>query len=1131
MVKSTRLPAPGDLETLVVVHELDNGEYLVHPLAAPTLASSGPLELALEEQRLFLGEHLAEEDADAVARFAFPATTTLLHVDVHVPRDGLPRKLQVRPPLSFPCVVVPHGPDRWVIALPLRHTFHVGAREDLEDAVRQEIRRLCLAQDLTPEEYAALLPRRRTELRPLRVTIDRAQATREGRAARKQLVEARRKKHAREVLESVARRLTPDAGPPPPFVGRDAERRQLASLLGAKERLSVVLVGAERIGKSALFEDWLRGGAEAYATSGARLVAGMSGFGQWQERIRRTMEAAETRDAVLHFENLGDLFSDRPDGHVDFPRVMRRFLEERRVRVVGELTPEAVALAERRHTGFLAQFQSVRLEPLSVESTRSVLDAHVAHHRRHDARTPTLSTEGVQTVLDLVERYHPYGAYPGKAVRLLDDVRATTERPPTGSGEAPPPLGPDDVHTTFSLKTGVPLFLLRDDVPLKEAEIRASLARRVVGQQEAVDRLASLVTMVKARLQPSGKPLATLLFVGPTGVGKTELAKSLAAFLFGSAERMVRFDMSEYQDPFAAERLIRGTDRAEGLLTRRVRQQPFTVLLLDEIEKAHGAVFDLLLQVLGEGRLSDARGRTAFFHNAIVILTSNLGAVHRSKTIGLETSPVSDQGYYEKEARRHFRPELVNRIDRIVPFRPLSPEEVRAVASLNVGRIRDRRGLTELAVSLELGDDAVSTLARGGYSEHYGARALRRHLEDRLVAPLARLLGQAGPAARNARVVGVPASGGLTFRMDSGGGPARKAETRGLATMSSRRRQVDHWFRLGPVEEIGEHLEFLVARLAARPKDKRRRKSRDVEPPAAVDLGPLQQEYYRLSDLYDRAAALRTELHTFEELALQAFLDNEDAQEVGPEAESAFEAFRGLLLKLLVAQRPGRDQIALLMQEVEGRPFDDWLVPLVGVAAERRWRLTVHVDQDALRGDGWPEMTARRFGPPRTPEAVLEQLDVAKRPARALLLRAEGPWAGALLSTECGLHRFRPAVGDPRHLLVTRLALRSRLEAADWKHRSLLPVLPAQMDVVRRQPVTREHILDRGEVRLFGAKDRVVELRGARYWDTIDEVALRHLLICLEKDRGLPKDALVPDFESLWTGPLDEPVPAGEEEA
>ena len=243
---------------------------------------------------------------------------------------------------------------------------------------------------------------------------------------------------------------------------------------------------------------------------------------------------------------------------------------------------------------------------------------------RTEPNRPTVALEALAPVVELARRYLPYRAFPGKAVRFLEELRATRDTVRDATGR-PIPLGLEDAYEAFSLVTGIPAFLLRDDRELHLDEVVGRLRKRMIGQEEAVRRVAETICVAKAQLGPGDKPLATFLFVGPTGVGKTELARSLADFLFGSENRLVRFDMSEYGDPWAAERLITG-GTGDGLLTSKVREQPFCVVLLDEIEKAHPAVFDLLLQVLGEGRLTDGRGRTTYFQNAIIVMTSNLGA-------------------------------------------------------------------------------------------------------------------------------------------------------------------------------------------------------------------------------------------------------------------------------------------------------------------------------------------------------------------------------------------------------------------------------------------------------------------------------------------------------------------------
>jgi energy-coupling factor transporter ATP-binding protein EcfA2 len=305
----------------------------------------------------------------------------------------------------------------------------------------------------------------------------------------------------------------------------------------------------------------------------------------------------------------------------------------------------------------------------------------------------------------LTERYVPYRAFPGKAVRLYEEVRAAARRlDPAGSTG----IDPDQAYATFSVATGVPRFLLDPAEALGADRLRAQLRARVVGQEDAVERVIETLGVVKAALSQGEKPLASFLFVGPTGVGKTELARALAAQIFGDPTHLIRFDMSEYADPSAAERLIRGTDSREGALTREVRRKPFGVVLLDELEKADPSVFDLLLQVCGEGRLTDARGRTAFFHNVILIMTSNLGASHRARApLGIGAQAATDDQHYEDAIEARFRPEFINRIDRIVPFVSLDQAQMQAVTRLMVAKLAGRRGFMDARASLSVTDAAI----------------------------------------------------------------------------------------------------------------------------------------------------------------------------------------------------------------------------------------------------------------------------------------------------------------------------------------------------------------------------------------------------------------------------------------
>ncbi len=507
---------------------------------------------------------------------------------------------------------------------------------------------------------------------------------------------------------------------------------------------------------------------------------------------------------------------------MDFAGSIRAWLDEGSVRILGELRTDRLDTLEGRHPGFFASLSRLRVEAARGDDDAPRPAKRVAHDAVVEPRRPRVALDALPTLVDLAERYLPYGSFPGKAVRLYQDLRASHESRGSLEG-APVVLGRKELYQVFSLSTGVPEILLRDDAELRVEDLSAALSRQIIGQESAVTALASTIGVIKAGLQPAGKPLATFLFVGPTGVGKTELARPRrAALSIARAHGPLRHE--RVHDPDAAERLIRGTDRADGLLTRRVREQPFCVILLDEIEKAHPAVFDLLLQVCGEGRLTDAAGRTAFFHNAILIMTSNLGAADRRRAASFGGATTTDEAHYQKLANATFRQEFVNRIDRIVPFRPLTRDEVQRVARLAVARVRRRRGLDEAGVALDVSEAALARFSDDGYSELYGARALRRHLDEHLASPLARLLASLGSEAKDLSVdvalatepeakregVLVSSTGSGPFRFDIRRRKSAKAaqQVHGESEVARLRREVDRLMALAPVEQVKDQIDF-----------------------------------------------------------------------------------------------------------------------------------------------------------------------------------------------------------------------------------------------------------------------------------------------------------------------------------
>ncbi|MCY1021770.1 AAA family ATPase [Pyxidicoccus sp. MSG2] len=535
---------------------------------------------------------------------------------------------------------------------------------------------------------------------------------------------------------------------------RDTEVARLAEAVTASTRASVLLVGPPSVGKTALVHELVQRaegaaagnplhGLEVYSTSGGRIMAGMRYLGQWQERVQRMVEALRVRRAVLHLDSLSELLSlGGGDTGLDVARHLLPALEGGEVALVLEATPEDVARAERTHGAFLQALRHFSVAPLASVAARAALQQ--ASQRVARARKVRFSLDALDRAAELTERFGD-GPPPGGAVSLLRS--ASTQPSATGEVDAA------GVTRAFCTRTGYPRELVDTSVRLDPEALLRRFRERIVGQDEATLLLRNLIVTLKTGLADPSRPLGAFLLLGPTGVGKTESALALAEYLFGDTARLARFDMAEYAAPGSAARLVGEVGGQQGGLARRVREQPFGVVLLDEVEKADAGVHDLLLQVLGEGRLTDGTGRTVSFRNTVVLLTSNLGADSAGRSVGFGGGSVRDlEQHYLGAATAFFRPELLNRLDQVVPYRALTPEVIRALARRTLEAALTREGLTRRGVKVSFGEDVVEHLARTGFDARYGARPLKRAVEQHVVTPLAQWLA-AHASAPPAQVV------------------------------------------------------------------------------------------------------------------------------------------------------------------------------------------------------------------------------------------------------------------------------------------------------------------------------------------------------------------------------------------
>lgn len=544
-------------------------------------------------------------------------------------------------------------------------------------------------------------------------------------------------KQTKSVLKEVALKFTRHHTAP--GFELEATLHLLRESLDARQPASVLLIGPAGVGKTAAVRELARTSERnVWSTSGAQLIAGQSGFGQWQERCRELCREAAATKAVLHLGSLLELMEvgQHSANAQSIASFLRPWIARGELLAVAECTPEQLAVIERRDPHLAGAFIHVRVSEPAPEVTRRILGS-VFHHLARKDSDHAQSAAALDWLHRLHRRYATYSANPGRPIRFLTTL--VTEQP----SDQKTRLTPEQVTAAFMRETGLPEVLLRDELPLDLDTTRTWFTQRVIGQPEAVEAVLDLLATIKARLNRPRQPLGSFLFVGPTGTGKTELAKSLAEFLFGSASRLARFDLSEFGDAVSVQRLIGGMGQTEGLLTARIREQPFSVLLLDEFEKADPAFFDLLLQMLGDGRLTDAAGRTADFCNTVIIMTSNLGAREFQRgSMGFASDGQGDDGgaHFDEAARQFLRPEIYNRLGGILRFRALSRDLMLRVTRRHLDLLRQRDGIRLRDVDLRLGPGVEEHLAALGHDPKYGARPLKRVLERTLMVPLAEVL-------------------------------------------------------------------------------------------------------------------------------------------------------------------------------------------------------------------------------------------------------------------------------------------------------------------------------------------------------------------------------------------------------
>ena len=539
-------------------------------------------------------------------------------------------------------------------------------------------------------------------------------------------------------------------------IGRKDEIDDIIRVLCRKEKSNAILLGFPGVGKSKVIEGFVRRlladdvpehllGKEVFKLNLGGLIAGTKYRGEFEERFKAVLDEvlAAKGKIILYIEDIHQIVTaGRTEGSLDAGNLLKPLLAQGQINIIGTTTFAAYRESFELDQALEGRFQRIRIEEPDQDKALTILQELRENYQ--DFHGVRLTDEALQAAISLSIRYLSDRYLPDKALDLIDEACAVKKIQLGQAQTERPDVSREDIASIVERITGIKVQGIMDNEREHLLNLDKLLRQRIVGQDQAVQKVSEAILRSRAGIQNPKRPIGSFLFLGPTGVGKTALAKSLAERLFGNELEMVRLDMSEYMEKHAVARLVGpppgyvGFEEG-GQLTEAVRRRLYSIVLLDEIEKAHPDVFNTLLQVLDEGRLTDSKGRTIDFKNTILIMTSNIGSQQILESLKSEQGLTSETQDEVRSLLQHsFRPEFLNRIDETVIFNPLRAEDMVNIVKIMVRQLQER--LEHQKIQLHLREEVYAFLAQKGYQPEFGARPIQRSIMRYLETPLARYL-------------------------------------------------------------------------------------------------------------------------------------------------------------------------------------------------------------------------------------------------------------------------------------------------------------------------------------------------------------------------------------------------------